>query len=151
MYAFRIRSIFLQNYHLQGNFFTYVTKTRPNSSTLGRVGPTEYLFSLFWPKMKYFPTNFIDFVTYATILKKSKFFGYKNKQKKPALKISILMAVWIFFFSICSPDCPKPPKVYRFLYPIISNTISRGICCLPYSRRYNPQFVYFKTTFFILR
>ena len=36
------------------------------------------------------------------------------------------MAVWIFF--LCSPDCPKQPRIdnsfHRFLYPMISGTIS---------------------------
>ena len=40
--------------------------------------------------MKYFPTNFKVFPTYAMILKRSKFFGHKKKQKKTDLKISIL-------------------------------------------------------------
>ena len=41
------------------------------------------------------------------------------------------MAVWIFF--LCSPDCPKQPRIeypfYRFLYPMICGTIS-GVECL---------------------
>ena len=36
------------------------------------------------------------------------------------------MVVWIFF--LCSPDCPKQPRIeypfYRFLYPMICGTIS---------------------------
>ena len=36
------------------------------------------------------------------------------------------MAVWIFF--LCSPDCPKQPRIdnsfYRFLNPMICGTIS---------------------------
>ena len=37
------------------------------------------------------------------------------------------MAVW-FFFSLCSPNCPKQPRIeypfYRFLYSMICDTIS---------------------------
>ena len=50
------------------------------------------------------------------------------------------MAFWIFF--LCSPDCPKQPKIeypfYRFLYPMICDTIS-GV--LDESLLWNPHFL----------
>jgi hypothetical protein len=62
------------------------------------------------------------YVTFTMFLKTFEdFLGYENI-KKLTSKVAylILMAVCLFF--LCSPDCPKQPRIeypfYRFLYPM---------------------------------
>ena len=59
------------------------------------------------------------------MFKKLKKKFWPRKHKKLTSKVAYL---WQFWFFLCSPECPKQPRIeylfYGFLYPMISGNIS---------------------------
>ena len=105
-------------------FMTYVYHNKSSQNTQNKI-LSNFLKTFFNSLICHFSVQTLGYFFY-----KNQNYYFQWKHKKTGLKSTILMAVFKFFF-LCSPDCPKQPRIeypfYRFLYPMFFGAISEWV------------------------